>query len=52
MEKFLKILSKDIIIVTSREFFISVLADGLLVEFDRQQISSSLQDSFQYSGRS
>ena len=29
-----------------------VLADGLLIEYDWQQVSSSLPDSSQYSGRS
>ena len=41
-----------IIIVYSLEFFTSVLADGLSLEFERQQVSSSLQDSSQYSSRS
>ena len=41
-----------IIIIYSWEFFISVLADGFSLEFEWQQISSSLQDSSQYSGRS
>ena len=39
------------IIIYSLEFFISVLADGLSLEIERQQVSSSLQDSSQYSGR-
>ena len=34
------------------EFFISVLADGFSLEFEWQQVSSSLQDSSQDSGRS
>ena len=34
------------------EFFSSALADGLSLEFERQQVSSSLQDYTQYSGRS
>ena len=34
------------------EFFISALDDGLSLEFEWQQVSSSLQDSSQYSGRS
>ena len=34
------------------EFFTSVLADGLSLESEWQQISSSLQDSPQYSGQS
>ena len=41
-----------IIIITSWEFFTSALADGLSVEFEWQQVSSSLQDSSQYSSRS
>ena len=35
----------------SLEFFTSDLADGLLLEIEWQQVSSSLQDSSQYSGR-
>ena len=34
------------------EFFTSAYADGLLLEFEWQQVSSSLHDSSQYSGRS
>ena len=34
------------------EFFIPVLADSFPLEFEWQQVSSSLQDSPQYSGRS
>ena len=34
------------------EFFTSALANGLSLEFVCQQVSSSLQDSSQYSGRS
>ena len=41
-----------ITIIYSFEFFTSVLADGLSLEFEWQQVSSSLQDSSQYSGRS
>ena len=41
-----------IIIIYSLEFFTSTLADGLSLEFDWQQVSSSLQDSSRYSGRS
>ena len=37
-----------IIIIYSLEFFTSVLADGLSLEFEWQQLSSSLQDSSQY----
>ena len=41
-----------IIIIYSLEFFMSALADGLSLQFEWQQVSSSLQDSSQYSGRS
>ena len=41
-----------IIIIYSLEFFISAVADGLSLEFEWQQISSSLHVSSQYSGRS
>ena len=34
------------------EFLTSVLSDGFSLEFVWQQVSSSLQDSSQYSGRS
>ena len=34
------------------EIFTSVLADGLSLEFEWQQVSLSLHDSYQYSGRS
>ena len=40
-----------IIIITPSEFFTSALADGLSLEFEWQQVSSSLQDS-EYSGHS
>ena len=40
-----------IIIINSLELFTSVLADGLSLEIEWQQVSSSLQDSSQYSGR-
>ena len=43
---------KSIIILTPWEFFTSVLADGLSLETEWQQVSSSLQDSSQYSCRS
>ena len=43
---------KIIIIIYSLEFFISANADGFSVEFEWQQVSSILQDSSQYSGRS
>ena len=41
-----------IIIIYSLEFLTSSLADGPFLEFEWQQVSSSLQDSSQYSGRS
>ena len=41
-----------IIIIQSLEFFKSVLTDGISLEFEWQQVSSSLPDSSQYSGRS
>ena len=41
-----------IIIIYSFEFFTSALADGLSQELEWQQVSSSLQDSSQYCGRS
>ena len=41
-----------IIIIIPWEFFSSALADGLSMEFEWQQVSSSLQDSSQYFGRS
>ena len=34
------------------KFFTPALADGFSLEFERQRISSSLQDCSQYSGRS
>ena len=40
-----------IIIIYSLGFFTSVLADGPSVESEWLQVSSSLQDSSQYSGR-
>ena len=40
----------SIIIIIPLEFFTSALADGLLLEFEWQQVSSSLQYSSQYSG--
>ena len=39
-----------IIIIYSLRVFTSVLADGFSLEFEWQQVSSSLQDSSQYSG--
>ena len=41
-----------IIIIYSLEFFTSANADGFSLEFEWQQVSSSLQGSYQYSGRS
>ena len=41
-----------IIIIYSFRVFTSVLADGFSLEFELQQVSSSLQDSSQDSGRS
>ena len=41
-----------LLLFTPWEFFISVLADVLSLEFEWQQVSSSLQDSSHYSGRS
>ena len=41
-----------LLLFTPLEFFISVLADGFSLEFEWQQVSSSLQDSSQYSGHS
>ena len=38
--------------IYSLEFFTSALADGLSLEFEWQQVSSSLQDSSHYSDRS
>ena len=43
--------STIIIIITSLEFFTSVLANGFSLEFEWEQVSSSHQDSSQYSGR-
>ena len=41
-----------IIIIIPLVFFTLALADGLSLEFEWQQVSSSLQDSSQYSGHS
>ena len=41
-----------IIIIILWEFFTPALAKGFSLEFEWQQVSSSLQDSSQYSGRS
>ena len=38
-------------IIYSLEFFTSALADDLSLDIEWQQVSSSLQDSSQYSGR-
>ena len=45
----LKVIIIIIIILLSWEFLAPALADGLSLEFERQQVSSSLQDSSQYS---
>ena len=41
-----------IIIIIPWEFFTSALADSLSLEFKWQRVSSCLQDSSKYSGRS
>ena len=41
-----------LLLFTPLEFLTSVLADGYSLEFEWQQVSASLQDSSQYSGRS
>ena len=41
-----------LLLFTFWEFFTSALADGLSLEFEWQQVSSSLEDSLQDSGRS
>ena len=49
------LVSLDLLIIgisISWEFFPSVLADGLSLEFEWQQVASSLQNSSQYSDRS
>ena len=46
-----KLLIIIIIIVDTLDFFTSVSPDGLSLEFEWQQVSSSRQDSSQYSGR-
>ena len=40
-----------ILILLDWEFFTPALADSLQLEFERQQVSLSLQDFSQYSGR-
>ena len=46
------IVAAIIIIIHSLELFTSALADGFSLESEWQQVSSSLQDSSKYSGRS
>ena len=41
-----------IVIIDIFEFFIPRLVDSFSLEFGRQQVSSSVQDSSQYFGRS
>ena len=41
-----------IIILLFWEVFAPVLADGLILEFEQQQVSLNLQDSSQYSSQS
>ena len=41
-----------LLLFTPSEFFTSVLADSLSLDFEWQQVSLSLRDSSQYSGRS
>ena len=41
-----------LLLFTLLEFFTSVLSDGFSLEFEWQRVSTGLQDSFQYSGRS
>ena len=52
LNEFLSFSRVGIIIIYSLEFFTSVLAVGLSLEFEWQQVSSSLQDSSQDSGYS
>ena len=49
---FLLLLLLLLLLFTLLEFFTSSLAEGLLLESEWQQVSSSLQDSSQYSIRS
>ena len=51
-ENFIRLIIIIIIIITPREFFTSALAYNISLEFKWQQVSSSIQDSSQYSGRS
>ena len=46
-----KVVWLRLLLFTPLEFFTSALADGLSLEFERQQVTSNLQDSSQYSGR-
>ena len=46
-----RICNRLLLLFTPLEFFTSVLADGFSLEFEWQQVSSSLQDSSPYSGR-
>ena len=48
----LAVLTNAVVLFTPLEFFTSVLADGFSLEFEWQQVSSSLQDSSQDSRRS
>ena len=43
---------RRLLLFYSLDFFTSALADGFLLGFEWQQVSSSLQDSSQYTGRS
>ena len=45
------LLKFPLLLFTHLEFFTSILADGFSLKFEWQQVSSSLQDSSQYSGR-
>ena len=45
-------LLESLLLFTPWEFFSLALADDFSLEFKWQQVSSSLQDSSQYSGRS
>ena len=44
--------SLSLLLLSPFEVFTSASTDGLSLEFERQQVSSSFQDSSQYSGRS
>ena len=43
-------ITANLLLLTPLELFTSALADGFSLEFEWQQVSSSLQDSSQYSG--